>query len=88
MQPIRNQILFKPFPPEAQTEGGLIVPESVQKINNKGTVVKVGNGTAAKPMIFRPGQKAIRVQDWGTEVLIDDELHFLMDMDDVLAIEN
>ena len=88
MTPIRTQILFKPFPPEAFTEGGLIVPDSVKKPNNKGTIVKVGNGAAGRPMKLTPGQKAIRVQDWGVEGLVDGEQHFLMDMDSILAIEN
>ena len=86
MTPIRNQILFKPDPPDAVTESGLIIPESARKVSNKGTIVKVGNGTAARPMKFREGQRGIRVQDWGTDVIVDGELHFFMDMDSILAI--
>lgn len=88
MKPVRNQILFKPFPPDEVTEGGLIVPDSAKKVSNKGTIVKVGRGTAAKPMTFKPGQNVIRVQDWGTEVMVNGELHFMMDSDSILAILN
>jgi chaperonin GroES len=88
MTPIRTQILFKPLPPDEVTEGGLYVPETARKVNNKGTIVKVGGGTANKPMLLKPGQKGIRVQDWGTEVILENELHFLMDMDAILTLEN
>lgn len=88
MKPVKAQILFKPSPPEEITDGGLIVPDSVKKVSNKGTVVSVGTGTAERPMKIKPGMKAYRVQDWGQDILIDGELHFIMDMDSVLALEN
>lgn len=86
MIPIRSNILFKPFPGEEISEGGIFVPESAREINNKGTIMKVGNGTKDKPMRFKEGQTAIRVKDWGTEVLIGGELHFLMDQDAIIAL--
>jgi len=85
MQPIRSQILFKPFPPDTISTGGIIVPDSAQQINNKGTIVKVGNGTKDKPMRLKEGKMGIRVKDWGCEVIIDGELHFIMDQDAILA---
>ena len=88
MIPIRNQVLVKPFPSEEISEGGIIVPESARKINNKVTVVKVGNGTKDKPMRLKAGDTGFRVLDWGCEVMVDGELHFLMDADAILAIEN
>lgn len=87
MQPIKNMVLVKPFPADGITEGGLIVPESAQKTSNKVKIVAVGNGTAQRPMQFAPGQTGYRVQDWGTDVVIDGELHFLMDMDAIIAHE-
>lgn len=88
MIPIRTQILFKPFPPDEVTDGGLFIPESARKISNKGEIVQVGGGTKDRPMKMKPGMKAYRVQDWGEGVLIGGELHYLMDMDSVLALEN
>jgi len=80
-------ILVKPFPADGVTESGLIVPETAQKPSNKVKIVAVGNGTAQRPMQFKPGQTGYRVQDWGTSVFIDGELHFLMDMNDIIAQE-
>lgn len=85
MQPIRNQILAKPFPPDTVTEGGLIVPQSAMKVSNKVEIISVGNGTKDRPMKLRKGDVGFRVQDWGQEIEINGQLHFIMDMDAVIA---
>lgn len=86
MTPIRNNILFKPLPSE-EFINGLFIPESARKINDKGIVVKVGAGTEKRPMKLKEGMLAHRVKDWGQQILIDSELHFIMDEKAVLAIE-
>lgn len=85
MTPIRNQVLFKPFPPDEISTGGIYVPESAREVSNKGTIVKVGRGTKERPMSLKQGDIAYRVKDWGTEVIVDGELHFLMDDSAILA---
>lgn len=87
MKPIRSNVLVKPFPPSEQSEGGIFVPLSVRKDNNKGTVVAVGNGTKGRPMQFSPGQVVYRVKDWGMPVEIEGEKHYLMDDSAILATE-
>lgn len=87
MTPIRNQILFKPFASEEISLGGIFVPESARKVNNKGVIKSVGVGTKSRPMKLKPGDKGIRVKDWGLEILIDGERHFIMDMDAIIALE-
>jgi chaperonin GroES len=87
MKPIRNNVLVKPFPPSEQSEGGIFVPLSVRKDNNRGTVIAVGNGTNGRPMQFKPGQVVYRVKDWGTPVEIEGENHYLMDDSAILATE-
>lgn len=86
MTPIRNQILFKPFPPDDVSTGGIIVPDSAKEVNNKGTIVKVGKGTKEKPMTLYGGQVGFRVKGWGVEIIIDGEKHYLMEQDAVLAV--
>jgi len=88
MIPIRTQILVKPYPADSVSEGGIIVPESARQVSNKVLIVKTGNGTKEKPMKLKPGDTGYRVRDWGTEIMIDGELHFLMDQDAILAKEN
>lgn len=78
-------ILFKPLPPDETTEGGLFIPETARKVNNKGTIVKVGRGTKERPMEFKEGDVAIRVQGWGQEILVEGELHVLIDSSAILT---
>jgi chaperonin GroES len=86
MIPLHSQILFKPYPSDEISTGGIIVPESARQVNNKGTIVKVGKGTKGSPMKLKEGQTAFRVKAWGTEVIIDGESHYLMDQDAILAV--
>jgi len=38
-------------------------------------------------MLLKEGQTGFRVQDWGQEVLIDGELHFLMEQSAIIAAQ-
>ena len=87
MQPVRNQILIKPFPPHEVSEGGIFVPESARKENNKVTIIAVGRGTKEKAMRLKPGQVAYRIKDWGTPVDIKGERHYLLEDAAILATE-
>jgi chaperonin GroES len=85
MQPIRNQIVCKPFPSNEVSEFGIIVPESARKPSNKVTITEVGNGTVERPMKLKEGDVGYRVKDWGQDILIDGQLHYIMDMDAIIA---
>lgn len=83
MQPILKQILFKPFSGKDRTESGLYVPESFVKPLNKGTIVATGN----KVTKVKAGEIAYRVKDWGEEVIMNGEKHYLMNEDAILALQ-
>lgn len=87
MQPIRNYILVKPFPPHEVSEGGIFVPESARKENNKVSVIAVGRGTREKKMTLKPGQVAYRMKDWGIPVDVKGERHYLLEDAAILATE-
>ncbi len=87
MKPIRNQVLVKPFPAKETTDGGLFVPESVRKTSNKVLIVACGNGSPKKPMELKAGQTAFRVKDWGEEIEIYGEKHYLMDASAIIALQ-
>lgn len=87
MIPIRNNVLVKPFLGDEVSEFGIIIPESVRKPSNKVTIVKVGNGTKDKPMTLKEGQIGYRVKSWGEEIIIDGELHYLMDSSAIIALQ-
>lgn len=87
MKPIRDKVLFKPFPPDTISIGGIYVPESARQINNKGEIIEVGKGTKDKPMKLKAGDIGYRVKEWGQEILIDGELYFLIEQDAIIAKE-
>ena len=87
MKPILNNVLVKPFPPSDITEGGIFVPDSVKKPSNKVLIVEVGTGTRTKPMHLKKGQIGYRVKDWGTEIDIKGEKHYLMDASAIIALQ-
>lgn len=87
MKPIRNNVLVKPFPSDEISSGGIYVPESARKPSNKMEVVEVGVGSKEKPMQFKKGQTVYRVKDWGTEVVINEQLHFLISDEAIIAVE-
>ena len=40
-----DNVLIKPDPEETQTKGGIIIPDTAQHNNRKGTVIRIGDGT-------------------------------------------
>lgn len=87
MQAVGQNVVVKPFQISNVTEGGLIVPDTLMRPSNKGKIVSVGNGSKAKPMQFKEGDIAYRVKSWGEEIIIDGELHFIMDQKALIATE-
>lgn len=87
MQPVRNQILFKPLPADEISLQGLFIPENAREVNNKGVIVKVGKGLPKRPMKLKEGDVCYRVKDWGEPLIANGELYFLMDENAILAKE-
>lgn len=85
MQPIRNQILFKPFMNAEKTDSGFFVPENYRTALDKGTIVAVGKGTKENPMRLKVGDVGFRVHKWGTLVEKDGESFYLMEDSAILA---
>lgn len=82
MKAYGKNIIVKPYPPNEQTEGGLFVPDSVKKPSNKVLVTSIGDRVTR----VKEGQSGFRVKDWGHDVLIDGELHFIMNEAALIAI--
>lgn len=81
MKPIKNKILVKPIKGSNITNGGLLIPDSAMKVSNKVEIVEVGERSKLKK-----GQIGFRVKDFGTEIMINGEQHFLMDDKAILAL--
>ncbi len=90
MQPVRNNVLVKPFPGDEISLGGIYVPDSVRELSNKVTIVAVGNGTKDTPMKLKPGQVAYKMksdgsESWCNEFIINGVVHYLLNQDAILA---
>lgn len=84
-QPIRDQILVHPFPPDEVSVGGIIVPETARERSCKATVVAVGGGTKDRPMRYSEGDIVFHVKDAGVEIIEGGVAFYLMSQVDVLA---
>ena len=87
MKPIGNNIVVKPYESDSVSEGGILVPDSAKKVSNKVFIVKVSEGSIKKPMFLKEGQTGFRVKEWGQEILIDGELHYIMDQSAIIALQ-
>jgi len=83
MMPVGKNVLVKPFPSSDFSEGGLIVPDTVKKPSNKVLIKEVGHAVTR----VKRGQVGFRVKDWGNEILINGELHFIMNEAAIIAIQ-
>lgn len=87
IQPIRNQVLVKPFNAENVSEGGIFIPETVKKESNKVLIVAVGKGSPKNEMKLKADTIGYRVKEWGIPIEENNELYYLMDEAAILAID-
>lgn len=87
IQPIRSNVLVKPFPGEEKTENGLFIPESYRGESDRVEIVAVGNGTKEKPMKLKAGDIAYRVKGWGQPVKENGVTYYLMDASAILSLD-
>lgn len=86
IQPIRTQILVKPFQADYESVGGIVVPDSFKEESNKVEVIAVGNGLKNKPMLLKKGDIGFRVKDWGVPIEENGSLYYLMEQDSIIAL--
>lgn len=87
VQPIRNQVLFKPFLGDEITKGGIIVPDSIRGESDRGVIMAVGNGTKKTPMYLKAGEIGHRIHKAGVMFEFDGEKYYLLDQSSILATE-
>ncbi len=88
--PLGERIVIKPMEQEAQTRGGILLPDTAKEKPQEGEVVAVGPGRAADdgsriPMELSVGDKVIYSKYAGTEYEDGDEEYLIMRESDVLA---
>ena len=88
MTPHKKNVLFRPFPAEEKTSGGIIVSEAHREISNKGEIVDVGSMvTKVKKgdVVFKV--KSNGAASWCHEVDVDGEKLYLFNEDAILSIQ-
>ena len=82
--PHNDRILVSPSPTEDKTPGGIIVPDSADKLRpNTGTVIAVGPGKHSPkgvliPITIKPGDKVLFPKNCFDEVSIGGESFYIM----------
>ncbi len=88
--PLGERIVIKPMEQEAQTRGGILLPDTAKEKPQEGEVVAVGPGRVADDgsrisMELTVGDKVIYSKYAGTEYEDGDEEYLIMRESDVLA---
>ena len=88
--PLGERIVIKPMEQEAQTRGGILLPDTAKEKPQEGEVVAVGPGRVADDgsrisMELTVGDKVIYSKYAGTEYEDGDEEFLIMRESDVLA---
>ncbi len=88
--PLGERIVIKPMEQEAQTRGGILLPDTAKEKPQEGEVIAVGPGRVADDgsriaMELTIGDKVIYSKYAGTEYEDGDEEYLIMRESDVLA---
>ena len=83
--------MVKPCEGQAESSGGIILPDSAQKRPQEGEVIAVGVGRTldsgeVEPVPVKVGDIIVYPEYGGTEIKIDDEEYLLIDSDSILAV--
>ena len=93
IKPLSNRVLVQPILDEHKTEGGIIVPDTVEEKPIKGKIVAVGPGkldNAGKrlPLEIKVNDTVLYSKYAGTEFKVDNKEYLIMNEDDILAVLN
>jgi chaperonin GroES len=84
VKPLADRVLVKLDKIEANTAGGIIIPDSAQEKTQQGIVVEVGDD---KDVIkVKAGQKVMYDKYAGTQIKIDGVEHLILKMSDIIAV--
>jgi len=87
IEPFHEYVIVKPFPPDAVSDGGIIIPDSFKERMNKATVTAVGEGLKEKSI--KVDDAVIHVKGAGTLIEHNKEEYYIMRFTDILCrVEN
>lgn len=89
LEPLFDRVLVKKIEAEAQTKGGIMLPENQTKTHN-GTIVAVGTGARNrdgefyKP-ILKAGDKVLLPEYGGNKIDLNGETHYVYRESDIIG---
>ncbi|MEO0563615.1 MAG: co-chaperone GroES [Chloroflexota bacterium] len=91
IRPLGDRVLVKPIEQEAETQSGLLLPETAKEKPQEGEVVAVGAGKRDDDgdriaLDVEVGNRVIFAKYAGTEVKLDGEKMLIMKESDLLGI--
>lgn len=90
-QPLFDNVLVKPLEPQAKTDSGILLPDTVKEKPQVGQVMAVGPGGFDDhgnkvPVQVKVGQKVLYKKWGGSEVKVDGQEWMILEQKDILAI--
>ena len=93
LKPLGNRVLVQRQEDEQTLKGGIILPDTAKKKQEKAKVIAVGEGTTTSdgkkiPVPVNVGDIILMDKYGGQEVTIDDEEFVILRADDIIATVN
>ncbi len=91
LKPINDHVIIEPIKEEKKTEGGIVLPETVEKEKpQKGKVIAIGPGKVEndklRPMSVKEGDIVLFKKYAPDEFKINDKEYWILSEEDILAI--
>lgn len=83
ISPLGKRVLIRPVSESEEVKGGIIIPDSAREKPQMGEVVAVGT---ADDFTVKVGDTVLLPKYGGAEVKLNDEVHQLVNEDDILGI--
>lgn len=91
LKPLGSRVLLQRLEPEATMKGGIILPDSAKKKQERARVVAVGPGKKLEdgtvdPMPVKNNDVVLMDKYSGQDVMIDNEEYIIVKAEDIIAI--
>ena len=91
VRPLHDRLLVERVEEEAQTKGGILIPDTAKEKPQQGKVIAAGTGKVledgkVRPLAVAAGDRVLFTKYAGSEFQLDGEQHLIIREDDVLAI--
>ncbi len=86
IKPLGSRVLVEVVESEQKTISGIIIPDSAQEKQQKGTVIAAGKGTESEKMEVKIGDVVLYGKYAGTEIEDGGQKFLILNQSDILAI--